>query len=94
MKLLLKTRHYNIFAGRGIRDNGLYLNVGIVSTSAVEPTTVPIITGDTEYYNLSDVQSSCIRVEELKQYIEKKQKKEELKNEYKVVNNISSYIRN
>ncbi|XP_071181848.1 uncharacterized protein [Mytilus edulis] len=77
--------------GRGIRDNGLYLNVGIVSSSAAEnikPTTVPI-TGDNEYYNLSEVQSSCIRVEELKQYIEKKQRKEELKNEYKSIPNVA-----
>lgn len=79
-------RHFYLFSGRGIRDNGLYLNVGIVSCSAAEnikPTTVPI-TRDNEYYNLSEVQSSCIRVEELKQYIEKKQRQEELKNEYKV----------
>ncbi|CAG2200499.1 Tyrosine-protein phosphatase 1,Tyrosine-protein phosphatase non-receptor type 13,Tyrosine-protein phosphatase non-receptor type 7,Tyrosine-protein phosphatase non-receptor type 4 [Mytilus edulis] len=77
--------------GRGIRDNGLYLNVGIVSSSAMEnvnPTTVPI-TGDNEYYNLSEVQSSCIRVEELKQYIEKKQRQEALKNEYKSIPNVA-----
>ncbi|XP_063400012.1 receptor-type tyrosine-protein phosphatase alpha-like [Mytilus trossulus] len=78
--------------GRGNRDNGLNLNVGKVSTSApenIKPSTVPILAGDNEYYNLSDVQSSCIRVEELQQYIEKKQRNEELKNEYKSIPNVA-----
>ncbi|XP_052066368.1 receptor-type tyrosine-protein phosphatase alpha-like [Mytilus californianus] len=78
--------------GRGNRDNGLYLNVARVSTSPAEnikPSTVQILTGDNEYYNLSDVPSSCIRVEGLKQYIEKRQRNEELKNEYKSIPNVA-----
>lgn len=49
--------------------------------------TRPIVAADAEYHNVSDVTSTCIRVEDLKTYIQKRQRHEELKKEYKVLHN-------
>ncbi|XP_052066367.1 receptor-type tyrosine-protein phosphatase alpha-like [Mytilus californianus] len=80
--------------GRDDSAIGLHFNVRPMSSAAADDcklSTIPVVAADAEYYNVSDVTSTCIRVEDLKKYIQKRQKHEELKNEYKSIPNVAEH---
>ncbi|XP_063397974.1 receptor-type tyrosine-protein phosphatase alpha-like isoform X2 [Mytilus trossulus] len=79
---------------RGDSAIGLHFNSRPMSSVAADDrhsSTRPIVAVDAEYHNVSDVTSTCIRVEDLKTYIQKRQRHEELKKEYKSIPNIAEH---
>ncbi|OPL33933.1 hypothetical protein AM593_06966, partial [Mytilus galloprovincialis] len=79
---------------RGDSAIGLHFNSRPMSSVAADEGKVsiePVVAADTEYYNVSDVTSTCIRMEDLKTYIQKRRRHEELKKEYKSIPNIAEH---
>ncbi|XP_076113929.1 receptor-type tyrosine-protein phosphatase gamma-like [Mytilus galloprovincialis] len=79
---------------RGDSAIGLHFNSRPMSSVAADDShlsTRPIVAADAEYHNVSDVTSTCIRVEDLKTYMQKRQRHEELKKEYKSIPNIAEH---
>ncbi|CAG2218795.1 unnamed protein product [Mytilus edulis] len=88
------TARVSMHRERGDSAIGLHLNSRPMSSVSADDSqlfTRPVSSVDAEYYNVSDGTSTCIRVEDLKKYIQKRQRHEELKKEYKSVPNIAEH---
>ncbi|XP_052077938.1 receptor-type tyrosine-protein phosphatase T-like isoform X2 [Mytilus californianus] len=80
--------------GRDDSGDGLHLNLRTMSSIAAngdELFTKPVVTADVECHNVSDVTRTCIRVEDLKKYIQKRQRHGELEDEYKSIPNVAEH---